>query len=301
MKLGYLGLGKMGKNMVLHLLEKGHQVVAWNRSAEPRDEVAAAGAIAVTSIEEVVAQLQTPRVIWLMLPAGEVTDEYLGRLVPLLTKGDLIIDGGNSFYQDTVRRAQELAQNGIRFLDCGTSGGPSGARNGACLMIGGQLADYTKVESLFRDIAAPAAYQFFPGHGAGHFVKMVHNGIEYGMMQAIAEGFGVMKASPFKLDLEKVAGIYQQQSVIESRLVGWVQSGFAEHGQDLTEITSTIGHLGEGKWTVETAHELGIPVPIIEGAFNFRLESSQKPSFTAKVVSMLRGQFGGHSTKKIAE
>lgn len=297
MKIGYLGLGKMGKNMVLHLLEKKHKVIAWNRSPEPRAEVAKAGATAVETIEDVIAALEAPRVVWLMLPAGEVTDEYLHQVVPLLDAGDIVIDGANSFYQDTQRRAEMLDKKGIHFMDCGTSGGPSGARNGACLMIGGQHADFKYLEPLYKDIAAPGAYEFFEGHGAGHFVKMVHNGIEYGMMQAIAEGFAVMKASDYALNLEKVAHIYQQQSVIESRLVGWTETGYQQHGVELEDVTATIAHTGEGQWTVETAKKLGVEVPIIEGSYQFRVESSKKPSYTGKVVSMLRGQFGGHATK----
>lgn len=297
MKLGYIGLGKMGKNMVLHLLEKGHEIVAWNRSPEPRAEVAAAGATAVEKLEDVVAQLEGPRVIWLMLPAGQVTDDHLEALLPLLSPGDLVIDGANSFYKDTQRRAELCQSKQIKFMDCGTSGGPGGARSGACLMIGGAQEDFDRLEPLFKDIAAPGAYQFFPGAGAGHFVKMVHNGIEYGMMQAIGEGFAVMQASNYGLDLEKVAHIYQQRSVIESRLVGWAETGFQQHGKELTDITSTIAHTGEGQWTVETAKELGVEVPIIEGSYQYRVNSAQKPSFTGKVVSMLRGQFGGHAVK----
>lgn len=297
MTLGYIGLGKMGKNMVLRLLEKKHQVVAWNRSPEPRIEVAASGAVTVESIVELVSKLKTPRVIWLMLPAGEVTEKMLHELLPLLSPGDLIIDGANSFYQDTQRRAKLLSAKKIKCMDCGTSGGPFGARNGACLMIGGEKSDFKKLEPLFADIAAPGAYQFFAGHGAGHFVKMVHNGIEYGMMQAIGEGFAVMNESDYNLDLEKVAHIYQQQSVIESRLVGWAEQGFKEHGTSLAEITSTIAHTGEGEWTINTAKALNVPVPIIKGSYQFRVSSINNPSFTGKVVSMLRGQFGGHAVR----
>jgi len=297
MKIGYIGLGKMGKNMVLRILEKGHQVVAWNRSLEPRQEVAAAGAIAVETLEEVVQALTSPRTIWLMLPAGEITDQHLDKLLPLLSAGDLVIDGANSFYKDTERRATKLKAQGIKYMGVGTSGGPGGARAGACLMIGGNQADFDQLQTFFSDISAPGAYQFFPGAGAGHLVKMVHNGIEYGMMQAIAEGFAVMKASQYNLDMEKIAHIYQQKSVIESRLVGWAETGFQKHGNDLPEITATIAHTGEGQWTVETARELGVEVPIIKGSYQFRVASAQKPSFTGKVVSMLRGQFGGHAVK----
>lgn len=297
MKIGYLGLGKMGLNMVLRLREKGHQVVAWNRSPEPGKTAAAAGAVIATDLENLVSQLSTPRLIWLMLPAGDITEQHLQKLIPLLEKGDTVIDGANSFYKDSQRRGALLHKHGIHFLDIGVSGGPSGARNGASLMIGGETETYSKLESLFADIASENAYQFFPGYGAGHFVKMVHNGIEYGMMQAIAEGFAVMKASEYDLDLEKVADIYQHRSVIESRLVGWAQSGFQRFGTDLDEVTSTIAHTGEGEWTVQAAKELGVEVPIIEGSFQFRVESGQKPAYTNKVVSMLRHEFGGHSVE----
>ncbi len=298
MQIGYIGLGKMGQNMVLRLLEKGHNVVAWNRSPEPGKVVAKAGATVVPNLDALVEQVKKPRVIWLMLPAGDITEQYIQTLIPLLQPGDTLIDGANSLYKDSQRRGKLLHDEyGIHFLDVGVSGGPGGARNGACLMIGGEAKTYAHLQPLFEDIASEDAYQFFPGYGAGHFVKMVHNGIEYGMMQAIAEGFAVMKASEYDLDLGKVADIYQHRSVIESRLVGWAQSGFKRFGQDLEEVTPTIAHTGEGEWTVHAAKELGIPVPIIEGSFRFRVESAKNPAYTNKVVSMLRHEFGGHATK----
>ena len=297
MKLGYLGLGKMGKNMVLSLLEKDHQIIAWNRSAQPRQEVSQFGATTVETIIELVQQLETPRVIWLMLPAGSVTSETITELATLLEPGDTVIDGANSFYKDSIKHSHLLQEKKINFLDCGVSGGPYGARHGACLMIGGDVNTFKSLEPLFKDIASPDAYQFFSGAGAGHFVKMVHNGIEYGMMQSIAEGFAVMKASDFDLDLEKVASIYNRQSVIESRLIGWTQSGYQQYGQELESVSTTIAHSGEGEWTVTTAQELAIPVPVIETAYNFRVQSQLNPAYTNKVVSMLRNQFGGHSVE----
>lgn len=298
MQIGYIGLGKMGQNMVLRLLEKGHDVVAWNRSPEPGKVVSEAGATVVPNLDALIEQVKGPRVIWLMLPAGDVTESHIQTLIPMLQPGDTLIDGGNAFYKDSQRRGQLLHDEyGIHYLDVGTSGGPAGARNGACLMIGGEAETYARLQPLFADIASEDAYQFFPGYGAGHFVKMVHNGIEYGMMQAIAEGFAVMKASEYDLDLIKVADIYQHRSVIESRLVGWAQSGFERFGQDLEEVSPTIGHTGEGEWTVNAAKELGIPVPIIEGSYQFRVQSAKNPAYTNKIVSMLRHEFGGHSTK----
>lgn len=298
MQIGYIGLGKMGKNMVLRLLEKDHQVVVWNRSPQPVKEITKAGATSSSSIKDLVSKLKTPRVIWLMLPAGQITGQMIKDLEPLLSPQDIIIDGANSFYKDSIKRGKILEKKQIKFMDCGVSGGPGGARHGACLMIGGDTSAYKKLEPLFKDITAPDAYQFFPGFGAGHFVKMVHNGIEYGMMQAIAEGFAVMKASNFNLDLESVADIFQHQSVIESRLVGWAKSGFREFGPDLESVSSVISHSGEGEWTVQTAKDLNVPVPIIEGSFDFRVKSPNKPAFTNKIVSMLRNQFGGHSVDK---
>lgn len=303
MKLGYVGLGKMGLNMVARLLEKGHEVVAWNRSPEPREKAQKLGAETVERVEDVAKHLQPPRVVWFMLPAGEVTEEKLNGLLPHLEKGDLVIDGANSFYKDSMRRAKMLAEQGIRFMDVGVSGGPRGAREGACLMIGADKKDFGKMEPLLRDIAAPNAYQHLGPVGVGHFAKMVHNGIEYGMMEAIAEGAAVLEASEFNHDLAKVFDLYNHRSVIESRLVGWAAQALKDN-PELEDIKDKIGHSGEGKWTVEAARELGIPVPVIEESFQVRLRSGREPkenpkvSFRNKMVSALRGQFGGHDVKK---
>lgn len=298
MQLGYIGLGKMGKNMVLRLVERGYQVVAWNRSEAPRQEVAAAGGVTPATVEELVSALPTPRLIWLMLPAGEVTQTMIKQLIPLLQKGDTIIDGSNNFYKNTQEHNHLLKEAGIHFYDAGISGGPAGARHGACVMAGGDEPPTPEIEQLFKDVAAPEAYQFFPGSGAGHFVKMVHNGIEYGMMQAIGEGFEVMKASPYSLDLLKVAQLYNQGSVIESRLIGWLISGYQKQGIELQNISGSVKHSGEGQWTVETAKELKVPVPIIEGSLQFRIDSQNRPSYTGQVVSVLRNEFGGHEVKR---
>lgn len=295
MKIGYIGLGKMGYNMVLRLTEKGHEVLAYNRSPEPRERIEKEIGIETTGSLSVFKNLPAPRLIWLMVP--EVAEDgILEELRPILQKGDTVIDGGNSFYKNSVKRAALLQKNGIHFLDAGVSGGPRGARNGACIMIGGDKEKFKTFESLFKDLALPRAYQFFGKAGAGHFTKMVHNGIEYGMMQAIAEGFSVLKKSDFHLDLKKVAELYNNGSVIESRLVGWLKSGFEEYGEELKDISSTVAHTGEGKWTVEAAKELGVEAPIIEGSYQFRVQSDKKPSYSGKILSMLRNQFGGHST-----
>ncbi|MDD4988916.1 MAG: decarboxylating 6-phosphogluconate dehydrogenase [Candidatus Pacebacteria bacterium] len=298
MKLGYIGLGKMGMNMVLRLHEKGQDVVAYNRSEEPRKEAREAGVHVADSYEELVKLLPAPRTIWVMVP-NNVVDSVIAEFLPLLSKGDTIIDGGNSFYKDSVRRGKELTDKGFHFMDIGTSGGPGGARNGACLMIGGEEAVYKKLVPLFKDISAPDAYQYLGRAGAGHFVKMVHNGIEYGMMQSLAEGFAILEKSDFNLDLPKVTEIYNHRSVIESRLVGWLADAYKKFGKNLDGVSATVSHTGEGEWTVNAGKELGIPVKVIEDSFKFRVESGGKPSYIGKVLSALRNQFGGHSIGEI--
>lgn len=298
MKLGYIGLGKMGKNMVLRLHEHGHEIVAWNRSPEPLQEVESLGVSTVADIKALVNSLEAPRTVWVMLTAGAATGEMITTLAGLLEPGDTVIDGANSFYKDSQQRAEELSKKNIHFMDVGVSGGPGGARNGACLMIGGTEDNYKAHEPLLKDIAAPDSYQFFEGAGAGHFVKMVHNGIEYGMMQAIGEGFAVLKESQYNINLINAAEIYNKGSVIESRLIGWLQSGLEKEGEELEAISGSVSHSGEGQWTVETAKEMNIPVPIIEGSLQYRIKSQSKPSYIGKLVSLLRNQFGGHDVSK---
>jgi 6-phosphogluconate dehydrogenase len=293
MKLGYIGLGKMGFNMVERLLEKGYDVVVFNRSEKALKDIVQYGAEPVNSLQSLTLSLTSPRLIWLMVPYQAV-DTIFEDLIPGLQKGDTIIDGGNSPYRESMRRARELEEKGIYLLDVGVSGGPSGARNGACIMVGGRKEIFKKFRKLFRDLSVRGGYGYMGKSGAGHFVKMVHNGIEYGMMQALAEGFAVMKASPFDLDLNKVAEMYNHRSVIESRLVGWLEKAFKQYGEDLNEISGSVSHSGEGVWTVEAAKELGVSVPIIEGALNFRIESQRNPSYTGQILSALRNQFGGH-------
>ena len=293
MTIGYIGLGKMGKNMVLRLLEKKWSVVAFNRSTEPREEVAQAGARAVASVAELVQPLDPPRLLWIMVSHNAV-DAMLDAVLPLLSAGDTVIDGGNSPYKETMRRAPLIEARGINFLDAGVSGGPGGARSGACIMVGGRKELFDRYEQLWKDIAVEGGYAHMGKSGAGHFVKMVHNGIEYGMMQALAEGFAVLRASPFNCNLTAVADLYNHQSVITSRLVEWLTNAFKQHGEKLEQISGKVAHSGEGQWTVETAKELGIPVPIIEGALRFREASQATPSYTGQVLSALRNQFGHH-------
>lgn len=302
MRIGYIGLGRMGKNMVLRLLEQGQEVVAWNRTKSDVDEVIAQGAIGAGNIEELVSKVETPRLIWLMLPAGEVTDQYIDKLLPLLSAGDLIVDGANSFYKDTLRRLEKIKPTGIHFMDIGVSGGPGGARNGACMMIGGDKEDVARVMEIVKAASAPEAYGHFGPVGAGHFAKMVHNGIEYGMMEAVGEGAAILKFAPFKLDLAEVFRVYNNRSVIESRLVGWTQEALKED-PNLSQISSEIKSTGEGEWTIKTAKELGVQTPVIEDSFKVRQSSANDPEdspagFRNKVVSAQRGKFGQHEVKK---
>lgn len=297
MEIGFVGLGKMGKGIVLHLLERDVKVVVWNRSKDDVDEVTKAGAIPASDFEDLTKKLSSPRIIWIMVLQGNPVDEMIKGLLPHLNKEDLVIDGGNSFYKDTIRRGKEL-KGKVKFMDVGTSGGPHGARHGACLTVGGNKEDFKKVEQLLKLIAAPCAYGYFGELGAGHFTKMVHNGIEYGMMQSIAEGAAVLKKSDFNLDLAEVFRVYNNRSVIESRLVGWATEAFNED-PDLNGISSKIDATGEGEWTINTAKEFGVEVPVIKKSFDIRQESTQESNnFRDKVVSALRGKFGGHPVKK---
>lgn len=306
MKIGYIGLGKMGANMALRLLEHGIEVVVWNRTVEKISNLKSQISnknlekrfIAAENLEDLVDALPLPRIIWLMLPAGDVIDQMLEKLSPLLSIGDIIIEGGNSFYKDTLERGKLLAKKKIRFMDIGVSGGPGGAKSGACLMIGGKREDFEEIEELIKAAAAPNAYTYFGSLGAGHFVKMVHNGIEYGMMQSIAEGAAVLKFSPYSLDLGEVFRVYNNRSVIESRLVGWMQEALVEDNE-LSAISPIIQASGEAEWTVKTAKEEGVEAPIIEKSLEIRQNSdvsskNKKSAFRNKTVSALRGKFGQH-------
>jgi len=278
-----IGLGKMGKNMKIRLEERG-----WIVHGFDQDKTGLADALAAEA---------RPRIVWLMIPAGKSVDDVLDELTPLLEKNDIVIDGGNSFYEDSMRRARKLAKLGIHFLDVGVSGGPEGARNGTALLIGGDHKVFQSIEPLFRELAIADGYAYIGKSGAGHFAKMVHNGIEYGMMQAIAEGFSVMKKTDFRLDLKKISEVYNHGSVIESRLIHWLKKAYEEHGENLEDISGSVGYTGEGEWTVKTASKLDVETPVIKDAFRFRVKSKKNPSYTGKILTALRNQFGGHSTK----
>lgn len=298
MRLGYIGLGKMGKNMVELMLESGIEVVAYNRSPKSVEEVEKLGAIPAYKYEEIFQNLDDDqRIIWLMVPHSAV-DQVIQDIKPLLKKNDIVIDGGNSNFKDTLRRGKEMGDMGVLYMDVGVSGGPWGARHGACLLIGGDKDMYELLSPIFKAAAAPDCYQYLGKLGAGHFAKMVHNGIEYGMMQAIGEGMNVIKESDFYFNLEDVARIYNCRSVIESRLVNWLHEGYQKYGEELNDISGEVSHSGEGQWTIETAKEMGLEVPVIEKSFDFRVKSEGNPSYTGKVVSMLRNMFGGHDVSK---
>ncbi len=299
-QIGYIGLGKMGKNMVLRLLEHGWRVVAYNRSQDAVDEVAEKGAERAKDFTELVDKLSGRRTIFIMV-SHQAVDEMINELVPLLNKGDLIIDGGNSPYQESMRRAKELEAKGIEFLDIGVSGGPGGARSGACMMVGGkkELYDQFEATGFFTDTCLSHGSGYMGVSGAGHFVKMVHNGIEYGMMQSIAEGFDLLRhSSEFNLDLEKVTDVYSHGSVVTSSLVSWMADAYKKYGKDLNEISGRASASGEGKWTVEAGERENIPMPAIQTALDVRSESQTKPSYQGKVISAMRGEFGQHPVKR---
>ena len=297
MEIGLVGLGKMGKNMALRLRGGNHRVVATDRNAEPIREVEKAGAVGADSLQALVKQLATPRAVWIMVPAGEPTENVVGELAGLLASGDLIIDGGNSFYKDSMRRAAELAEHGIGFLDAGTSGGVWGLEVGYCLMVGGREEDFRRVEPALETLAPPQGYLHAGPSGAGHFVKMVHNGIEYAMMQAYAEGFEILQAGDFGLDLGKISHLWNQGSVIRSWLLELSQRMFAEDPQ-LEALQGYVQDSGEGRWTLQEAIDRAVPAPALADALFARFRSRQENSFSNRVLAGLRQQFGGHAVKK---
>lgn len=296
MKLGYVGLGKMGYNMTLRLLEKDHTPVVYDRKEGPVEELGQKGAVEAYSLEEMISKLKPPRTVWIMVP-HKVASQVIEEVSKYLEAGDVVIDGGNSFYKDTLENHEKLSEKGIDMLDVGVSGGPSGAMNGASMMVGGKPKVYEKYEQLFNDLTVEAGFGYVGNPGAGHFVKMVHNGIEYGMMQAIAEGFDIMAQSDFEVPLTKVAEIYNHGAVVESNLMGFMKSAFEEFGEDLKEVSGKAGESGEGRWTVQRAHEENIPDRVIHSALEARETSRMAPGFQGKIINALRNQFGGHSAE----
>lgn len=301
MEIAIVGLGKMGLNMALRLLRGGHRVVVHNRSPEPVRAAEAEGAAGVESFEQLIALLEPPRKVWIMLPAGEVTEETIIRLGQLLSVGDVLIDGGNSNYKDTVRRAAYLADKGIYFVDSGTSGGIWGLSEGYSLMVGGRPEAIELLRPAFESLA-PGPERGW-GHvgpaGSGHFVKMIHNGIEYGMMQAYAEGFEILRAKKeFSLDLHQIATIWQHGSVVRSWLLDLTTDALAED-PELSDIRGWVADSGEGRWTVFEAIDQDVPAPVITLALQMRFVSRQDDKYAAKLLAAMRNQFGGHAVKKV--
>jgi 6-phosphogluconate dehydrogenase len=300
MELAMIGLGKMGMNMATRLVRGGHRVVGYARTAATVDEAISNGAEGAHTLDEAVSKLNAPRVVWVMVPAGQTTDDTIEKLGNLLSKGDIIIDGGNSNYKDDTRHATELAAKGIEFVDCGTSGGIWGISEGYSLMIGGKPEVTEKLRPIFETLA-PASdkgWGVVGPHGAGHYVKMVHNGIEYGMMQAFAEGFSILKAKEeFGLDLAQISHIWQYGSVVRSWLLDLAANALDEDTQ-LKDIKPWVADSGEGRWTVFEAVDLDVPAPIITLALQMRFVSRDDENYTARMLAALRNQFGGHAIKK---
>jgi 6-phosphogluconate dehydrogenase len=297
MKLGFVGLGRMGGNMVLRLLADGHEIVAWARSAESVQGAVSEGAIGATSLENVAARLSPPRVVWLMIPAGQPVEQSIATLRPLLSAGDVIVDGGNSRFSDSARRAAELEKDGIGFLDAGTSGGIWGRKNGYCLMVGGRSDHFRTVEPAFKTLAPPEGYAHVGAPGSGHFTKMVHNAIEYAMLQGYGEGFEMLQASGYDLDLLQVARLWTHASVVRSWLLDLLVLAL-EDDPKLTTIKGFVQDSGEGRWTLHEAIERAVPMPALADALFARFYSRQSESFSAKVIAALRSQFGGHAVSK---
>jgi 6-phosphogluconate dehydrogenase len=296
MKLGFVGLGKMGGNMVQRLLQAGHEIVATARGEDSIREAESRGATGARSLEELVEKLSPPRVVWLMIPAGKPVEETLSQLSGMLSSGDIVVDGGNSRFSDSARHASELAARGIGFLDAGTSGGVWGGKNGYCLMVGGKAEHFRMVEPALATLAPQDGYAHVGQSGAGHYVKMVHNAIEYSMLQGYGEGFEMLQASGYDLDLLQVSRLWTHASVVRSWLLDLLVRAL-EQDPKLADIRGYIEDSGEGRWTLHEAIERSVPMPTLADALFARFSSRQKESFSAKVVAALRNQFGGHAVK----
>jgi 6-phosphogluconate dehydrogenase len=287
MKLGMVGLGRMGGNMTKRLERDGHEVATYARSG---------GGTAAT-LEDLVGQLEPRRAVWLMIPAGDPTEQAVKTLTGLLERGDIIVDGGNSNFRDSQRRSALAREHGIGYVDAGVSGGIWGLENGYCLMVGGERDDVEQLEPAFRTLAPEDGYAHVGPSGAGHFVKMVHNGIEYGLMQAYAEGFEILKASEFELDLHEIAGIWRYGSVVRSWLLELLYDAFEQEGIELEGFAGYVEDSGEGRWTIFEAINESVPAPVIASSLFARFASRQDESFGAKINAALRKQFGGHAVK----
>ena len=296
-QIAMIGLGRMGMNMARRLLQDGHQVVVYNRTADKTRRLVGEGAVGAFTLAELVERLTPPRALWLMLPAGNIVDAHIDMLVELLDAGDIIVDGGNSFYKDDIRRAGRLSEQQIRYLDAGVSGGVWGLKIGYCLMIGGEAQAFSALEPVFKTLAPAGGYLHCGRTGAGHFVKMIHNGIEYGMMQAYGEGFELLQASTFgdEFDFADIARLWNQGSVIRSWLLELLEAAFRKDGH-LSDIQGIVADSGEGRWAVQQAIESRVPAEVIALSLMRRFRSRQEDTFTDRVIAALRREFGGHET-----
>ena len=297
MQLGFVGLGKMGLNMVTRLIRGDHQVVAFDQNPEAVARATAAGAAGAASLASLVSALTPPRSIWIMVPAGEATESTVASLAALLAPGDTLIDGGNTRFSDDVRRAGSLAAQSLHYIDAGTSGGVWGLQEGYCLMVGGDEAVCRRLEPIFHTLAPKDGYLRVGGPGAGHYVKMIHNGIEYGLMQAYAEGFELMHASPYGIDAAAVAALWTRGSVVRSWLLELTARALAEN-PELSNIEAYVEDSGEGRWTLHEGIERGVPMPVITAALFTRFRSRERNPFSERLLAALRNQFGGHAVKK---
>jgi len=297
MQLGFVGLGKMGLNMVTRLVRGGHQIIAFDRSEEAVRRAEAAGARGVATLEGLVSGLKPPRGVWIMVPAGEPTESIVATLGDRLGPDDVVIDGGNTNFHDDVRRAQELSTKKIHYIDAGTSGGIWGLTEGFCLMVGGEPSVCRRLEPIFLTLAPENGYLRVGDHGAGHYVKMVHNGIEYGLMQAYAEGFELMHASPYGIDLPAVASLWMHGSVVRSWLLELTARALAAN-HDLDAVQAYVEDSGEGRWTLHEGIERAVPLPVLTAALFTRYRSRETSPFSERLLAALRNQFGGHAVKK---
>lgn len=296
MQVAMIGLGRMGGNMVRRLMRGGHELVVFDRKPDAIEELVGLGAVGAQDLADLCARLPMPRVIWMMVPAGAPVDETIAGLEPHLTKGDILIDGGNSRFHDTRRRATQLGTRGIELVDAGTSGGIWGLEIGYCLMVGGSPKAVATCEPLFTTLAPPDGYAHVGPSGAGHYVKMIHNGIEYGMLQAYAEGYEILHHSDYDLDLRQIAAVWNHGSVVRSWLNELAERAFAGEA-DLASVKGYVEDSGEGRWTVQEAIDRNVPAPIITMSLLSRFRSRQEESFSAKVIAALRREFGGHAVK----
>ncbi|MFL5777605.1 MAG: phosphogluconate dehydrogenase (NAD(+)-dependent, decarboxylating) [Chloroflexota bacterium] len=296
MRIGFIGLGRMGANMVRRLLRDKHEIVAYNRTPEKTREIGGEGADAAFSIAELVSKLEKPRAVWIMVPAGDATEAQIAELLEHLEPGDTIIDGGNTNFHDDQRRHPELKKRGIEYVDAGVSGGIWGLANGFCLMVGGDPEPVGRLEPVFTSLAPPGGYLHTGAPGSGHYVKMVHNGIEYGLMQAYAEGFEIMHASDYRLDLSAITKLWNHGSVVRSWLLELMEPALAGD-QDLSHLKGWVADSGEGRWTVQEAIDHDVPAPVITLSLLTRFRSRQDDSYGAKVLAALRNEFGGHAVK----